>query len=82
MNILSILLIITGIILTFFMLRRLKLTQIFLCLSSGLGALFCCDFVMSLTGFLSMPVNAYTMAISAIGGIPGVILLVLLDMLR
>lgn len=82
LNILFALIIISGIILVIFMLRRLKFTQIFLCLCSGMAALFCSDFIMSMTGILYMPINIYTMAISAIGGIPGVILLVLLDILR
>ena len=82
MNILFTLLIAAGIVLIIFMIRKLRFTQILLSMCSGIAALFCCDFLTSMTGLISMPVNAYTLGISAIGGIPGVILLVLLDILR
>ena len=82
MNILFTILITAGIILICFILKKLKFTQAILSACSGIAALFCCDFLMSMTGYLSMPINPYTLSISAAGGIPGVILLVLLDMLR
>lgn len=81
MNILFILLISSGIFLIIFMLRKLSLGKILLSVFSGLAALFCCDLIMSFTGTNGMPVNPYTLTISALGGIPGVILLVLLKML-
>lgn len=81
MNILFILLIISGAILIIFMLKKMKLSQILLCTFSGLAALFCCDLIFSFSGGLTMPINPYTLSISAVGGIPGVILLVLLNML-
>lgn len=81
MNILFILLSLSGIILIIFMLRKLSAGQIFLSVLSGLSALFCCDLIMSLVGTGGISVNPYTLIVSAIGGIPGVILLVLLKML-
>lgn len=81
MNILFILLIISGILLIILMLKKMKLAQIILCIFSGLAALFCCDLIFSFTGTAGMPINPYTLTISAIGGIPGVILLVLLNIL-
>jgi hypothetical protein len=81
MNILFILLSLSGVILIIFMLRKLKFSQILLSVFSGLSALFCCDLIMSFTGTDFMPVNFYTLSVSALGGIPGVILLVLLKML-
>ncbi|MBQ6897438.1 MAG: pro-sigmaK processing inhibitor BofA family protein [Clostridia bacterium] len=81
MNLLFILLISSGIILVILMLRRLSLGKILLSVMSGLSALFCCDLIMSLFSPCGMPLNPYTLTISALGGIPGVILLVLLKML-
>ena len=81
MNLLFILLIFSGIFLVIFMLRRLSLGKIILSVISGLSALFCCDLIMSLFSPFGMPINPYTLTISALGGIPGVILLVLLKML-
>lgn len=66
--------VITGI----FMLKKMPLPTIALCLLSGIAALFAADVMMSLYGN-NMPLNALTIGISALGGIPGVILLILLN---
>ena len=81
MNLLFTLLIISGAIILIFMIKRLSPGKIFLSFASGLCALFCCDLVMSFLSTEGMPINPYTLTISALGGIPGVILLVLLKML-
>ena len=81
MNLLFSLLVISGVILVIFMIRKLKFTKIMLSVFSGLAALFCCDLIMTAIGTDGMPINTYTMSVSAIGGIPGVILLVLLKIL-
>ena len=81
MNLLFTLLIISGVIILIFMLKKLNFRQIMLCIFSGLAALLCCDNVMSFIVNDFLPINYYTLAISAIGGIPGVILLTLLKML-
>ena len=81
MNLLFILLIASGILIIIFMLRKLSLGKILLSVLSGLAALFCCDLIMSFSGTTGMPLNIYTITISGLGGIPGVILLVLLRML-
>lgn len=81
MNLLFVLLIFSGAVLVIFMLRRLKFSKIMLSVVSGLAALFCCDLIMTAIGSGGMPLNPYTMSVSAIGGIPGVILLILLKML-
>lgn len=77
MTLLFSILIISGIIIGIFSLRKLKLTQIILVIASGFSALFACDFLFSLFG-QNMPLNIYTLLISAVGGIPGVILLIVL----
>ena len=81
MNLLFILLMVSGAILIIFMLKKLTIGKIFLSVASGLCALFCCDLVMSFFCPDGLPLNPYTLSISALGGIPGVILLVLLKML-
>ncbi len=57
--------------------RKLTLAQIILSVLSGIAAIISCDVIMSFAGN-NMPINIYTVAISAVGGIPFVILLVLL----
>lgn len=81
MNLLFLLLIISGAFILIFMIKKLSIGKIFLSAVSGLCALFCCDLILSFISADGMPVNPYTLAISALGGIPGVILLVLLKML-
>lgn len=57
--------------------KKLKFSQILFAVLSGIAALLCCDVIMSLFGH-NMPINIYTVSLSAFGGIPAVILLVLL----
>ncbi|MBR3767135.1 MAG: pro-sigmaK processing inhibitor BofA family protein [Clostridia bacterium] len=59
------------------MIKRLRFGQIVLCILSGIAALFACDLMFSIYGS-NMPLNIYTVCISAIGGIPAVILLTLI----
>ena len=82
MKLLFTLLSISAAIIIIFMLKKMKFTQIFLSVASGISALFCCDVILSFFGNMSLVINPYTLSISAVGGIPGVILLLLLDMLR
>lgn len=77
MTLLFSILILSGIFIGIFALKKMKFTQILLVITSGISALLACDFVLSLFG-QNMPVNLYTLSISAVGGIPGVILLSLL----
>ncbi|MBQ9945630.1 MAG: pro-sigmaK processing inhibitor BofA family protein [Clostridia bacterium] len=77
MNRFIIIISISAIIIIILMLKKLKPSQIILCVLSGIAALFACDFIMSLYGG-NMPLNIYTVIISALGGLPSVILLLLL----
>lgn len=77
MTLLFSVLMISGIFIGIFALKKLKITQALLVIASGLSALFACDFLFSLFG-QNMPINPYTLSISALGGIPGVILLIIL----
>lgn len=73
-------LIVAGIVIIGFMIKRLKISQILLCTFSGIAALLACDLIFSFFG-LNMPLNVFTILISSVGGIPGVILLTLLNLL-
>lgn len=77
MTLLFTLLIISGIIIGIVAIKKLRFLQIVLSVFSGVSALLACDLIFSLFG-QNIPLNAYTISISAIGGIPGVILLTIL----
>ncbi|MBR3596882.1 MAG: pro-sigmaK processing inhibitor BofA family protein [Clostridia bacterium] len=59
------------------MIKKLSFPKILLSVLSGMAALFMCDLLFSFYGSF-MPINICTVSVSAIGGIPGVILLTLL----
>ena len=80
MGFLFIMLIISGIVILIFSIKKLTLFKLLLSVLSGSAALISCDLLFSLFG-QNMPVNVYTILISAAGGIPGVILLTLLKLL-
>lgn len=71
---------VAGLIIIGFMIKKLKLSQILLCAFSGVAALLACDLVFSFFG-MNMPLNVFTILISSVGGIPGVILLTLINLL-
>lgn len=77
MGIFLIILIASAIIILIFMIKKLKPSQVIFCILSGMAGLFACDLLLSLFGG-NMPINIYTVAISSLGGIPGVILLTLI----
>lgn len=77
MSFFSISVILVSAVTLFCIFRKLKLSQILFAVLSGIAALLCCDVIMSFFGN-NMPINIYTVSLSAVGGIPGVILLVLL----
>lgn len=61
-----------------FMLKKMSPGKIIISLLTGFSALICADLIMSLYGG-NMPLNIFTLGIGTLGGIPGVILLVLLN---
>ncbi len=77
MNIFNITLIISASVIIILMVRKMKPLKIILCILSGIAALLACDLILSFYGS-NMPLNIYTLLFSSIGGIPGVILLLLL----
>ncbi len=67
---------VAGAVLLIYSLKKLKFRYTLLSALSGTAAFFAADFI---TLFLhtELPLNAFSLSVSAIGGIPGVILLVL-----
>lgn len=60
--------------------KKLKLRYAFLSALSGIAAFFAADFICSFFDF-QLPLNGFSIAVSAIGGVPGVILINLLIVL-
>lgn len=79
-NALLILFSVLGGIIILFAIKKLKIKYLLLSAFSGLAALFAADFVCSFFN-MSIPLNAFSMSVSAVGGIPGVILLNILNVL-
>ncbi|MBQ1243306.1 MAG: pro-sigmaK processing inhibitor BofA family protein [Clostridia bacterium] len=74
-------LILSGIIILAVTLRNEKpFKNIFLSLFSGIGSLFAVNIASAITA-VSLPVNTLTLSVSAVGGIPGVVLLLISDVL-
>lgn len=79
-NTLLILFFVFGAVIILYSVKKLKFRYVLLSALSGLAALFAADFVCSFF-YMNIPINTFSMSVSAIGGIPGVILLNLLNML-
>ncbi|MCH5198471.1 MAG: pro-sigmaK processing inhibitor BofA family protein [Oscillospiraceae bacterium] len=79
-NALLILFSVFGAIILFYAAKKLKFRYVLLSALSGLAALFAADFVCSFFD-MNLPINAFSVSVSAIGGIPGVILLNILNVL-
>lgn len=77
MNFYITILILSAIIIVFLMIKKMKPLKMILSVLSGIAALLACDLIFSLYGG-NMPINIYTLLFSSVGGIPGVILLILL----
>jgi hypothetical protein len=73
MNRLLLLLVIAGAIALVFAFRRVKLRYFLLSAAAGILALIGADFVCSFFHF-NLPLNALSLMLAAVGGIPGVIL--------
>ena len=63
-----------GGVIILFGLRRYKLRFLLLSALCGFAALLAADFICGLFDF-NLPINAFSIAVSAVGGLPGVILL-------
>ena len=77
MNIFYAVLITCGLIIIIFCVKNLSPKQIIISIISALVSLIACDIIVSCYSN-GIPINYYTLTISAIGGIPAVILLLLI----
>ncbi len=65
---------VAGISVLTYAVKKIRLRFLFLSALSGVAAFFAADFICSFIDF-QLPLNAFSLAVSAVGGIPGVILL-------
>lgn len=70
-------LILCALVTGLFIIKKLPRAYGLLCPLQGIAALLAADVLLSLYS-QNMPLNTYTLAVSAFGGIPGVVLLILL----
>lgn len=70
--------IVFGLILSVFALKKVRPGSILLSAVSGTAAFLAADWLGSFFSF-GLPLNAFTFSVSALGGIPGVILITLLQ---
>ncbi len=80
MNTLLLLFSVFGGILLVYILKKIRLRYALLSALSGIAAFFAADFVCSFLE-LHLSLNVFSLTVSALGGIPGVILLHLLTAL-
>ena len=67
-----------GAALLLFAVKKTNPGAVFLAAATGVAALFAADLALGFT-HLNMPVNGFTVLCAALGGVPGVILLTLLQ---
>ena len=80
MNLTAVIMLSAGVFPLLYALRRTRPAAMLLSAVSGLASLFAADVILGFTG-LDLPVNGFTLSCAAAGGIPGVILLLLLNAL-
>ena len=78
MNSMAVLFISAGICILFYTFKKIRLRYFILSALSGLSALFAVDLILGLAG-LNMPYNTLTLLCAAAGGLPGVIVITLLN---
>ena len=71
---------VTGGVIIIFSLKKCKIRYIILSALTGIAALFAADVISGFFDF-NIQINALTLCASAVGGIPGVILLNILSIL-
>ena len=80
MNLTAVIMLTAGIFPLLYALRKTRLSAVLLSALSGLASLFAADVMLGFTG-LDLPVNGFSLSCAGAGGIPGVILLLLLNTL-
>ena len=78
MNLTAAILAAAGILLLIWTVRKISAGTFFLSSLLGIGALFAADLIMGFT-HLNLPINYVSLGCAALGGIPGVILLLMLN---
>lgn len=78
MNLTVLILAVAGLALLVYAVKKIHPGTILLSAAAGLAALFGADIVLGFTQ-ADLPVNAFTALCAAVGGIPGVILLLMLN---
>ena len=68
----------SGVVLFLYTIRKGKLRFFLLSAFSGIAALLAADLICAYFDF-NLPVNPFSLAVSAVGGLPGVILLNILS---
>ena len=69
-----------GLIIFIYVLKKCKIKYFLLSAFSGLAALFAADLIGRFFEF-NLPLNAFTVTLGALGGLPGVILVNLLNII-
>ena len=77
MSLLAVVFAASGCVIVLYAFLKRKLPQFLLSALAGVAAFFAADYLSSFFSF-TLPLNAFTLAVSAVGGVPGVILLNLL----
>ena len=77
-SLLTVSFLLAGAVILFYALRKLRLRILFASLCLGAASLFAANLIAGFFRF-HMPVNVFTVLVSAVGGIPGVILLHILS---
>ena len=71
---------VTGGVILIYSLKKCKIRYSILSVLTGIAALFAADVISGFFDF-NIPINAFTLGVSAVGGIPGVILLNIMSIL-
>ena len=77
MNTLTVIFVVAAVIIALFTFKRVKMRYIFLSALCGLCSLLAIDFLASFIE-INIPLNYFTIGAGCVGGIPGIILLIVL----
>ena len=80
MNLTAVIMLFAGVFPLVYALRKTRPAAMLLSSLSGLASLFAADVILGFTG-MDLPINGFTLSCAAAGGIPGVILLLLFNVL-
>lgn len=78
MNITCVIMISAGAVTLLYALRKLTIRTIILSACAGVASLFAADVLLGFT-HMNLPINCFSVLCAAVGGLPGTILLLLLN---